>query len=309
MMAPEFWNRDSALSKALYPASLVFSLLGRIERELGAPYKAGVPVICVGNLALGGAGKTPVAIAIAKSLQMQGKKPAFLTRGYGGHIAKATRVDPSRHDFLDVGDEALLLAETAPTWVAKRRSEGAGAVSGADVIIMDDGFQNPFVFKDYSYLVIDSEGLGNRKIFPAGPLRESFGSGLERADEVILLGGGRVPELESVEGPVTKAGMKIFVPEELRGKKLLAVAGIGRPEKFFASLRAEGCEVISRSFPDHHKFSRAELDSIKEQAKREGAEVVTTAKDAVRLKNAPFEYHVIRAEIVFEGDKEFKIPG
>ena len=174
MRAPEFWARDGGFAALLAPLGLSYDLAGRLHRALARPHSVPVPVICVGNLVAGGAGKTPLVIALVEALATRGQRAYCLTRGYGGCEAGPVRVDPAAHDAKRVGDEALLLARIAPTWVARDRAAGARAASaaGAGIIVMDDGFQNPHIAKDLSLLAVDGAyGFGNAKVMPAGPLR------------------------------------------------------------------------------------------------------------------------------------------
>jgi tetraacyldisaccharide 4'-kinase len=214
-----------------------------------------------------------------------------VTRGYGGRLAGPLRVDPTRHDAVAVGDEALLLARSAPCWVARDRAAGCreAAASGAGIILLDDGFQNPAVARDLSLVVIDAEyGFGNGRLIPAGPLREPVGSGLARADAIILIGDGEPPALvRAARRPVLRVGFEPLDAARFRGMKTLAFAGIGRPDKFFASLRRAGAELVAaRRFPDHHRFGAAEIAGLRRDAERGGARLVTTAKDWVRLPPA-----------------------
>ncbi|MDH3913223.1 MAG: tetraacyldisaccharide 4'-kinase, partial [Rhodospirillales bacterium] len=202
MRAPDFWSEPGALARVLAPFGAAVDLAGGLRRALARPVACGLPVVCVGNLVAGGAGKTPVARALARRLAANGTPVRFLTRGYGGRAAGPLRVDPARHGALEVGDEALLLAADAPTWLARDRAAGARAIArdapgdgpgqGPGVIVMDDGFQNPSIEKDLALLVIDGAyGLGNEKVMPAGPLRETLARGLARADAVVILGEDR----------------------------------------------------------------------------------------------------------------------
>ncbi len=174
MRAPEFWQSDGALARLLAPLGAAYGLAGRLRRARARPAACGVPVVCIGNLVAGGAGKTPVALAVAGRLQDQGRAVQLLTRGYGGRARGPLRVEPGRQGAAEVGDEALLLAARAPTWVARDRAAGAAAAvaAGAEVLVMDDGFQNPALAKDLSLLVVDgASGFGNGRVMPAGPAR------------------------------------------------------------------------------------------------------------------------------------------
>jgi tetraacyldisaccharide 4'-kinase len=299
MRAPDFWQHDGALAQLLSPLGSAYQLAGALRRSTARPWRAPRPVICVGNLVAGGAGKTPVALSLLALLTERGLKPAALTRGYGGSAAGPLRVDPAQHDAAAVGDEALLLAAAAPTWVARDRVAGAKAAlaGGAEVIVMDDGFQNPRLAKDLSLLVIDAAyGLGNGRVMPAGPLRETAASGLARADALVVLGGGgdkseayigeteknlaaRLPCLRAELVPVAGAQS-----DALKGRRVFAFAGIGRPEKFFQTLRDLGAEVVgTEAFADHQPYTRTTLERLRLAAAAAKAQLVTTAKDAVRL--------------------------
>lgn len=298
MRAPDFWaapEPNTTTSPSLYPTllgplSLAYDLVGRLRRATARPDKVAVPVICVGNLVAGGAGKTPVALALVKSLRERGVAAHVLTRGYGGTEAGPLAVDPSAHDAAGVGDEALVLARTAPTWVARDRVAGAhaAAAAGAQSIVMDDGFQNPALTKDLSLLVIDGGyGFGNGRVIPAGPLRERPARGLGRADAVVIIGADR----QGITPRIPRSLMLLRADLEpdpdaagLHGRKVVAFAGIGRPQKLFDSLRGLGAELAAqRGFPDHHPYSAADLDELRATAKAEDAVLVTTEKDAARL--------------------------
>ena len=293
MKAPEFWRHDGALARLLAPAAWAYAMGADLNRRRVTPARAGAPVICIGNLVAGGAGKTPTALAVAGMLRRRGRRPHFLTRGYGGRLAGPVRVDPARHTVAEVGDEALLLAARAPTWLAHDRVAGAAAAigDGADAIVMDDGFQNPSLVKDLSVLVIDAGyGLGNTRLLPAGPLREPVERGLARADAVVLIEtvgvAARAPLPPLPNGlPVIAARL---VPDEdamrFAGRRVFAFAGIGRPEKFFQTVLSVGAELAGqRSFRDHHVYGPQEIMQLVEAASAADAVPVTTAKDHVRL--------------------------
>jgi len=224
-----------------------------LRRALSRLYCPTIPVVCVGSLVVGGAGKTPVALAMTSYLAARGIEVHVVTRGYGGHLRGPVQVDPLRHDADAVGDEALLLAARAPCWVARDRAAGARAAVavGARTVVLDDGFQNPAIAKTLSFIVVDAGyGFGNGRVIPAGPLRESAG-------------------------------------ERLAGSRLLAFAGIGRPEKFFATLRALDAVIVgARAFPDHYPFRAGEIERLHREAEQARARLVTTAKDIVRVPQA-----------------------
>jgi len=288
---PAFWYRPPGLASTLLaPLGALYGLAGRRRLAGTVPRRVGVPVACVGNLVAGGAGKTPVGLALIAALQARGIAVHALTRGHGGREAGPLAVDPGRHGAADVGDEALLLAGAAPCWVARDRLAGAecAVAAGAGAIVMDDGFQNPALHKDLALIVADGAvGFGNGRLVPAGPLRERVADGLARADALVILGEDRhgLAALAGVR-PVLAARLE---PEPeaaalLAGRDVLAFAGIGRPEKFFATLEALGARVVGRvPFADHHPYRAAEVAALVDRAAALGAVPVTTAKDAVRL--------------------------
>ena len=211
-----------------------------------------------------------------------------VTRGYGGRLVGPVRVDPTLHDAALVGDEALLIAARAPCWVARNRRAGveAAVAAGAAAVILDDGFQNPTVAKDLSLLVVDAEyGFGNRRVIPAGPLRETIVAGLARADAIVLLGNGPPPDgLRHAGPPILPASLQPVKSDAFFGAPVVAFAGIGHPEKFFATLRATGAHLIAaRPFPDHYRFAEGEIHALRREAEHAGARLVTTSKDWVRL--------------------------
>jgi tetraacyldisaccharide 4'-kinase len=295
MRAPDFWEHGFGTGPALLsPLSLVYRGGGLMRRALVRPWRAPVPVICVGGLVVGGSGKTPVALALGALLQRWGRKVHFLARGYGGKLGRRrsgpARVDPERHGVAEVGDEALLLAAQAPTWVARDRRAGARAAvdAGADILVMDDGLQYPGLIKDLSLIVVDGTyGFGNRRVIPSGPLREPIRQGLKRADVLVLVGENisGVTATIPISMPLLRARL-VPGPEaaDLATGSVVAFAGIGHPEKFFRTLEEVGCEIRARhAFPDHHVYSADEVAAICEEAEGLQAVPVTTAKDAVRL--------------------------
>lgn len=294
MRAPEFWRRRGGFADVvLSPLGAAYSLAGAVRRRLTTPWRAPVPVICVGNLTVGGAGKTPTALALAGTLHDMNLRVAFLSRGYGGRLRGPVAVDAARHTARDVGDEPLLLAERAPTWVARNRKDGArlAIADGADVVVMDDGLQNPTLHQDLKLVVVDAEyGFGNGRVIPAGPLREPLPQGLARADAFVLVGegGDDLARNLSRHAPVLRARL---VPDaaarQLAQTRVYAFAGIGRPQKFFTSLEKLGAVIAGRrAFPDHHPYSEDEAMRVIETAAALGAVPVTTTKDAMRLPAA-----------------------
>ena len=280
MRAPAFWaaERGGAAACALTPLSWLYRLGARGRAAFARPAEAGVPVICVGNFTSGGAGKTPTVIALARLMAGEGIQPHILTRGYGGSEGGPLRVDAARHDARAVGDEALLLARAATTWVSRDRAAGAKAAesAGATVLLMDDGMQTPTLAKNLCLAVIDGgAGFGNGRVLPAGPLREPLARGLGRAHALILVGRDRRGALAALgkhDLPVIEADL---VPGEeaqaLRERPVVAFAGIGRPEKFFETLEEAGCTVIARhAFADHHRYKPGEIASPSSSARRNG---------------------------------------
>jgi tetraacyldisaccharide 4'-kinase len=293
MREPPFWWRAAGIEASLLaPIAAIYGAVAasRLSRK---GYRAGVPVICIGNPTLGGAGKTPTALAVAHMLKAAGERPVFLSRGYGGRRRGPLVVAPDQDRAADVGDEPLLLARAAPTVVAHDRVAGAKAAhaAGATVIVMDDGFQNPSLAKDFSVLVIDGRrGLGNSKVFPAGPLRAPLDAQFARADAVVLVGEDAAAARAAAEArklPLFRARLEPDreVIAALTGRRALAFAGIGDPEKVFATLREAGIAVAAtRSFADHHRYTPVDAQELCRQADAEGLTLVTTEKDKARLQ-------------------------
>jgi tetraacyldisaccharide 4'-kinase len=234
-------------------------------------------------------------MALARMLLARGQRVVFLSRGYGGDQLGPVPVDPTKHRAEHVGDEPLLLADVAPTVVAHHRARGAQLADslGADVIVMDDGFQNFQLAKDVSLIVVDAEtGFGNGRLIPAGPLREPIERGLKRADAIVVV--GETPlVLPSFHGPILRAQLCASVPDQFCGRAVFAMAGIGRPEKFFQTLQAMGARIVgTKAFPDHHEHTARELESIKRMTAEAGAILVTTEKDFVRIA-PPFRDRVV----------------
>jgi tetraacyldisaccharide 4'-kinase len=301
MRAPGFWSNPPDApgwqARLLAPLAALWTLVGRRRMARGALGRVGVPVICVGNLTAGGTGKTPLVMALVDRLAARGARPHVLSRGYGGRLRGPLRVDERRHSAADVGDEPLLLAAFAPVWIgADRHASALAAVAaGADVLVMDDGFQNPALAKDLSLVVVDAvAGLGNGRVMPAGPLREPAREGLARADLVVAIGPDAAQARLRADWPEIAlrpviAGTLEPLPTGMawEGLRALAFAGIGRPEKFFATLRGLGAEVIAtRAFADHAPYDAKLLARLAHDARASGAQLVTTEKDAVRLPPA-----------------------
>ena len=295
MREPAFWYRPhSPLSHVLCPLGALYGAVTawRMQRD---GVDAGIPVICVGNYHVGGAGKTPTVLALTGLLRELGETPVVLSRGYGGRLKGPVMVDRARHAAADVGDEPLMMARDVPVAVARDRLDSVALAKsqGATVILMDDGFQSPGLLKDASLIVIDSErGLGNGKVFPAGPLRAPLQAQLARTDALVLIGDGRAAndvaaELAKRDKPELRARMKPVAASlaQLSGKRVFAFAGIGDPERFFRTLHASGIEVArTRAFADHHVFSQDEIAALAAEAQREQLTLVTTEKDLARLR-------------------------
>ena len=278
------------------PLAAVYGVIAgqRLQRQ---GIDAGVPVLCVGNYHVGGAGKTPMVLALVKLLRDLGETPVVLSRGYGGRLRGPLMVDFDRHAAAEIGDEPLMLARTVPVAVARDRIDGVALARSqrATVIVMDDGFQNPAIAKDASLVVIDSHrGLGNACVFPAGPLRAPLPPQIARTDALIVIGDGVAagPVAAAVaaqDKPVLAAHLRAddAAVAALRGKRVLAFAGIGDPQRFFRTLRANGIEIVrERAFADHHPFSEGEIETLIMEAKRDGLTLVTTEKDLARLRSA-----------------------
>jgi tetraacyldisaccharide 4'-kinase len=295
MREPAFWWREAGPAAGLLApfAALYGAVASARLAQRGA--RAAVPVVCIGNPTVGGAGKTPLALTLARLLREAGAAPVLLSRGYGGRLKGPLRVDLARHRAADVGDEPLLLARIAPTVVARDRVKGAQAAvaAGAGIIVMDDGFQNPSLQKSFSVLVVDGRrGIGNGRVVPAGPLRAPLLAQLARADALVVVGAsdaaaGVTAAARGRGVPVFDAGLApdAGVAAGLAGTRVLAFAGIGDPDKLFATLKGAGIAVVAtRRFPDHHRYTRAEAGMLCDEADRAALTLVTTEKDLARMQ-------------------------
>ncbi|HEY0236225.1 MAG TPA: tetraacyldisaccharide 4'-kinase [Afipia sp.] len=302
MREPGFWYGSP--SQLSWPLSWLLSLVAKIygaataRRMARGGVSIGIPVFCVGNYHVGGAGKTPTTLALAHILAGMGERPFVVSRGYGGRLRGPVRVDSGRHSAIDVGDEPLMMASRVPVVVSRDRAVGAKLArgEGASVILLDDGFQNPALAKDASLIVIDGvRGLGNGLVFPSGPLRAPLPPQLARTDALIVIGQGRaatdVADNVAARGGLVLRG--VLAPDrgslqQLRGRRVLAFAGIGDPARFFATLRSSGVDVVGeRIFADHHSFAASEIKRLASDAAAQSLMLVTTEKDFTRIASNP----------------------
>lgn len=296
MREPAFWHRPPSLfSRVLAPLGALYGAV-TARRMTRAGASAGIPVICIGNYHVGGAGKTPTTLALANILRAMGEQPVVVSRGYGGTAQGPLRVDLSLHRAADVGDEPLMMAASVPVIVSRDRVAGASLarMQGASVVLLDDGFQNPALKKDASLIVIDAvRGVGNGGVFPAGPLRAPLDMQIARTDALIVIGAGSAAD--RVAGDVTKRGDLVLkarlVPDAaavsaLRGRRALAFSGIGDPARFAATLKASGTDVAAqRAFADHHAFTPDEIMRLVTDAAAQSLVLVTTEKDMARIRS------------------------
>jgi len=285
---PSFWQKDNLWARALTPASLLYKRIQKTLYNSRAPYHAAMPVMCVGNVQLGGSGKTPLVQALYKLVIESGiaDNPVILLRGYGGELKGPSVVDVARHSAKDVGDEALLHAHYAPTLIARDRAAGArlASLGGHDMIIMDDGLQNNQLAKTLSFLVYNTEqGLGNARIFPAGPLRETLDEALTKCAGIFLVGDTLPFETDL---PVYRTHINAPVASDPT-QRYLAFCGIGQPEKFFSTLASHHYNVVETvSYADHQPYTESILSGLHHKADTLQARLITTEKDAMRRPGA-----------------------
>jgi tetraacyldisaccharide 4'-kinase len=314
---PFWWEAPDWRAYGLWPVSALYGSVARRRMTHARRERIDVPVICVGNFTVGGAGKTPVAIALAREAKRMQFSPGFLSRGFGGNFAAPHVVDAEHDSARYVGDEPLLLAEHAPVVVTPDRAAGARLLAsrGCDIVIMDDGFQSARIHMDFALLVVDARrGVGNGHVIPGGPLRAPLLHQLRFLQGVLKVGEGDaandIIRMASRAGrPVYEAHTATRNPAGFAGRRFLAFAGIGDPEKFFRTVEEAGGRVeVRRAFPDHHSFSREDLDDLATAAREKGLELVTTSKDAVRLRHGGEEERAFAATLdVLEIDLVFEV--
>lgn len=313
MKSPKFWNQEKSFwITLLRPFSFIYAFMTR-RRVRKKGYQASVPVICVGNIFVGGVGKTPVCLALGELLHQKGKSFYYLNHGYKAD-KQGVLVDKRTHTALDVGDEALLLNEMAPTIVNSNRAKGAKLAEkwGAKMLVMDDGFQNPTLKKDFSFVVVDGKkGFGNERVLPAGPLREPVLEGLKRANAIILVGedtwGVRFYlERQGVDLPILTGHFELdeTVVSLFKGQNVFAFAGLGNPDKFYQSLKEKEINILgTEDFPDHYYYTRFDIDAIKKKAN--GLPLLTTEKDGVKLpKDVRRNVYVMPGKFIFDDPEE-----
>ncbi|MGO1162859.1 tetraacyldisaccharide 4'-kinase [Brucella pseudogrignonensis] len=313
---PFWWGKPDWRAHSLTPLSWVYGAVAGRRLLNAEPPKIAAPVLCIGNFTVGGAGKTPTAIAFAKAAKERGLAPGIVSRGYGGDYKGLHIVDPSNDSARHVGDEPLLLARHAPVALCPDRLKSAQALlaCGCDFIIMDDGFQSARLHTDFALLVVDStRGIGNGKVIPAGPLRAPLTDQMRKTDALLRI--GKESEADYVVRQASRAGRAVYdaqlIPSslaEVAGNRWLAFAGIGNPTKFFTSVQQAGGEIVeTRTFPDHYPYTAADIEELRDRARHLGVGLITTAKDQVRLittQNLPRsfaqEFAILDVELDFD---------
>lgn len=313
--APNFWTKKTPdwRARLLYPLSIIYSLITWFRQLLSSPYKSKIPVICVGNFTMGGAGKTPLTLSIYQQLKELGLNPCILSRGYGGKALGPLLVDKKTDTPALVGDEPYMMAQYAPVVIARKRKAGALYIEkhGFDCVIMDDGFQNPTLFKDLSICVVDSgSSVGNGYVFPAGPLREPLSRAQSRCDGVVYVGEEAAVDLFDHSTKLPKFKTKIIPSKtDALPNQILAFAGIGRPDKFYNTLQSMDISILAaHNFPDHHPYSEEDLNHLKQRADTLEVGMVTTEKDWVKLPEA-WQKNIYHVPITLEWEylDEFKL--
>ncbi len=314
MKTPKFWKSKNVISFCLYPLSIVYGLFRKIHVLSSREYKANINIICVGNVVAGGSGKTPISLKIGEILKDKNIKFAYLSKGYKGSFKNFTKVDINKHKASEVGDEPLILAEVADTFICKNRKTAIEMLSknyNYDTIVMDDGFQNPTIFKNKNIVVIDGEyGIGNGELLPAGPMRESLESAIKRTTFFIIIG----QDKQHIEEKLIDHNINVIrahIVEENQpdiNKKYIAFCGLGRPEKFFNSLKNKEYNVIKEiSFADHYKYRDDDISKLLSEAEKFDAQLITTKKDLVKIpENYREKIECLNIDIKFYNNEEFK---
>ena len=318
---PKFWYNNNITSimiaLALYPLSIIWIIISFIKKNFNKPYKSKLKVICVGNLNIGGTGKTPFTIYTYKILKKLGYEPIFLTRGYKGLEKGPIKVGPD-HNFKEVGDEALLLSKVGPTVVSANRSLGAKFIEDLkdhyNIILMDDGLQNNKLEQDIKLLLVDKKlKFGNEFCFPSGPLREPIMQGLKNIDAIVLTGNDRKLihyEKKFIHKPIFNSSIKIIKSSITKKTKIFAFCALANPDKFFDTLFQNEYSVISKqSFPDHHIYTKKEINNLILNAKSQNLTLLTTEKDYVKIEDKKNEINVlsIESDLDTKDEKNFKI--
>ena len=319
MLFPNFWLKLTLKTAIavflLYPFSILWISLNKLRMIYTTPTLSKIPVICVGNLTIGGNGKTPTSIKVQSLLRDEGYKPHILSKGYKGKLKGPHLVNSEKDSFIDVGDEALMMSFYGPTWIARDRRAGIKSIiaAGADVIILDDGFQNNSIKKDFSILVIETTvGFGNGYLIPAGPLREHIASGMNRADAIVTIGDDKaqaefmlnnsfMKEIRTIKGKLIPKKKYI----NLKKKKVVAFAGIAHPKKFKITLNELGANIIKfKEFTNHKFFKLKYLEDLITCAKKHNALLITTEKDFMRIpKKLRHNFQILKVELEFHNQK------
>lgn len=308
MRAPQFWYEPNTWkAKFLYPLGYFYNLLTLLRGKLAKPQSYSCLTICIGNLNVGGTGKTPTTIALAQHFLKKGLQVHVVSRGYKGKFQGTFLVDPQKHKSDEVGDEPLLMSEFTSVWVSNKRKNGIAAAenAGAQIVLLDDGFQDPSFHKDFSLIVVDGEkGFGNKKCMPAGPLRENIVQGFKRADALVIVG-QRIYKFDTFPThlKIIHSTLKpIETGMNWKEGKYLAFAGIADPSKFFKTLRSLGANLIDCvALSDHQNLDGQVLKRLERKANSAHAQLVTTEKDAVRLSNT-FRKKVLSLPVRIEFD-------
>ncbi len=314
MKTPAFWREETMHGRLLAPLGWIYYGFSNLHRKWQSfrakPQKLSAPVICIGNVTAGGAGKTPTARMLSGMLKIAGQEPHCISRGYGGEKQKTPlRVDSQKHQATQVGDEPLLLAQTCPTWISTNRqaSTQAALKEGASIIIADDGLQNPTFHKDISLLIMDSHyGVGNGQFVPSGPLREPLTKALKRCDGIILIGDGTYQPPTDL--PVWKSTLNTVTDlSQYKTKPAFAFTGLATPHKFFDSLRKQGVNLLGEiAYSDHHNYTPTDIALLLEKSEEEQAALLTTAKDYVKLPESFREkVKVVDVKLTLDQPKEF----